>query len=224
MSGRAENERHAAPSEERPPQAEGEADPVGAEVSDREEAPEPPGAPGETDIAEAGAADDPREAIVGDGEAADPEQLAEALAEAVRQRDEYLDLLRRERAEFENFRKRANRERMEALDRGAEGVISDLLAVLDDFDRVLEAAERSEDTQLAKGVEMVHNGLRSALAEAGLEPVPGAGAPFDPNWHEAMMQVEADEEVEHPVVFEVLRAGYSFKGRVLRPASVSVAQ
>ena len=160
-----------------------------------------------------------------DEEAVEPELVEpDPWAELKLERDEYLDALRRERAEFENFRKRANRERLEALDRGAEGVISELLGVLDNYDRVLEAAARSEDAQLARGIEMVHQELRGALAKAGLEEVPGAGVPFDPNWHEAMMQVEADEPIDQPTVFEVLRRGYSFKGRVLRPASVSVAQ
>ena len=154
----------------------------------------------------------------------DPEALAVQLIEAERARDQYLDALQRERAEFENFRRRANRERGEALDRGAEGVVAGLLSVLDNFGFVLDAAEQSEDTQLAKGISMVHDELIRALEEAGLERVPGAGSPFDPNHHDAMMQVEAEEEVTDPTVVEVLRPGYRFKGRVLRPASVSVAQ
>jgi molecular chaperone GrpE len=89
---------------------------------------------------------------------------------------------------------------------------------------VLDAAKDSSDEQLAKGAAMVHDELLGVLQRAGLEPVPGAGEPFDPNWHEAMMQVEAAEPVEAPVVAEVMRPGYRFKDRVLRPASVSVAQ
>ncbi len=150
--------------------------------------------------------------------------LAEALAAAERERDEYLDHLRRERADFENFRRRTTRERMDALDRGAQALVANLLGVLDNFGFVLKAAEESTDGQLAKGTHMVHSELMRALREAGLEEVPGVGAPFDPTWHEAMMQVEADGDVEHPTVVEVLRPGYRFKGRVLRPASVSVAQ
>ena len=169
-----------------------------------------------------GEGEDPRPAAedesVADEDEADP---LEALAA---ERDEYLDLLRRERAEFENFRRRANRERAEALDRGAEQVLANLLGVLDNFGFVLAGATDSEDGGLRKGVEMVHDELWRVLADAGLEPVPGAGAPFDPVHHEAMLQVTLDEPVDEPTVVEVLREGYRFKGRVLRAASVSVAQ
>jgi molecular chaperone GrpE len=146
------------------------------------------------------------------------------LAEAQRQRDEYLDLLRRERAEFENFRRRVARERAEAHDRGAERLVSSLLGVLDNFGFVLEAAKDSPDEALSKGTNMVYAELLDVLRKAGLQEVPGAGEPFDPNWHEAMLQVEPEEPVDAPVVAEVLRPGYRFKDRVLRPASVSVAQ
>jgi molecular chaperone GrpE len=146
------------------------------------------------------------------------------LARAERERDEYLDHLRRERAEFENFRKRVTRERMDALDRGAEQVVASLLGVLDNLRLALDAAESSPDDQLSKGVEMVHGELVSVLRQAGLEEVPGIGQPFDPNWHEAMGQEESPEPLEDPVVVEVYRPGYRFKGRVLRPASVKVAK
>jgi molecular chaperone GrpE len=147
------------------------------------------------------------------------------VAEAQRERDEYLDHLRRERAEFENFRKRANRERIEALDRGAQQVVASLLGVLDTFGFALTAARSAEaDDQLAKGMEMVHAELLNVLRTAGLEEIEGVGSHFDPMHHEAMMQVEADEPVDEPTVVEVLRPGYRFKGRVLRPASVKVAK
>lgn len=157
-------------------------------------------------------------------DAAEEAEDADPLADAERQRDEYLDLLRRERAEFENFRRRSARERAEALDRGAEHLVSQLLGVLDNFGYVLDAARESNDPSLAKGAAMVHAELLGVLERAGLAPVPGTGEPFDPIHHEAMMQVEAGEPVDHPVVAEVLRPGYRFKDRVLRPASVSVAQ
>ncbi|HVM15895.1 MAG TPA: nucleotide exchange factor GrpE [Egibacteraceae bacterium] len=156
------------------------------------------------------------------------DELLAALAEAETQRDEYVDYLRRERAEFENYRKRSARERLETLDRGAEQIVSGLLGVLDNFSLALEAAEASDDDALAKGVQMVHNELLAALTHAGLDEIPGRGVPFDPEHHEAMMQVDATEElgreVDEPVVAEVLRRGYRFKGRVLRPASVKVAR
>ncbi|MGH8903636.1 MAG: nucleotide exchange factor GrpE [Egibacteraceae bacterium] len=156
------------------------------------------------------------------------EQLRTALADAERLRVEYLDQLLRARADYDNLNKRKTRELMDALDRGAAGLVAQLLGVLDNFALALDAARSSEDERLAKGVEMVHAGLLDVLARAGLEQVPGVGAPFDPTWHEALVQVEAaealGEPVEEPVVAEILRTGYRFKGRVLRPASVKVAR
>lgn len=169
--------------------------------------------------------DDPSGSSADSGGA--PESADALVAEVQRERDEYLDALRRERAEFENFRKRTTKERMDALDRGAEMVVANLLRVLDSFGLALAAAE-SADEALAKGVGMVHTELLGALTSAGLEEVPGVGTTFDPNVHEAVAQVDAaetlGEEVDEPVVVEVLRPGYRFKGRVLRPASVKVAR
>ena len=177
----------------------------------------------ETDVTDSAGPLASDEAAAVDAEEAEP-AAPDPLAEAERQRDEYLDHLRRERAEFENFRKRATRERMDALDRGAEQVVNNLLHVLDTFGFALAAAVDHPEDQLAKGVQMVHAELISTLKQAGLEEVEGVGAHFDPTHHEAMMQVEADEPVDDPTVVEVLRPGYRFKGRVLRPASVKVAK
>jgi molecular chaperone GrpE len=155
-----------------------------------------------------------------DGETEEPDPVA--VAE--RQRDQYLDHLRRERAEFENFRRRAARERSEAADRGAEQIVSNLVGVLDNFGFILEAAKNSPDEALSKGAAMVYAELMDVLGKSGLDVVPGAGEPFDPTHHEAMLQVDADEPVDEPTVAEVLRPGYRFKGRLLRPASVAVKQ
>ena len=160
-----------------------------------------------------------------EAEAVEAEQPQEdPVAAAQRERDEYLDHLRRERAEFENFRKRATKERMDALDRGAEQVVTNLLHVLDTFGFALAAAAEHPEDQLAKGIEMVYAEFLDVLRKSGLEDVDGVGSHFDPMVHEAMMQVEADEPVDEPTVVEVLRPGYRFKGRVLRPASVKVAK
>ena len=163
------------------------------------------------------------EALEVESVAAEPVE-ADPVAEAQRERDEYLDHLRRERAEFENFRKRATKERMDALDRGAEQVVTNLLHVLDTFGFALAAASEHPEDQLAKGIEMVYAEFFDVLRKSGLEPIEGVGSHFDPLHHEAMMQVEADEPVDEPTVVEVLRPGYRFKGRVLRPASVKVAK
>lgn len=194
-----------------------EAEVTGEEVAGADVAATPPaGAPG----AEPDDAGDADERTAG--------ELRYALDEAERAAEEYLDHLRRERAEFENFRRRTTKERMEALDRGAEQVLANLLGVLDHFGYTLQAARDSSDDQLGKGVEMVHSDLMKVLTEAGLEEVPGEGATFDPTVHEAMLQVDAaevlGEEVSDTVVIEVLRPGYRYKGRLLRPASVKVAR
>ena len=213
--------------------------PVAPDATETPETPEAPEAPEAPDTPEEQEAPVPPETAgeaatptaspdAGADEGSDPDgdgDLAAALAAAERSRDEYLDHLRRERAEFENYRRRATRERMDALDRGAQQLITDLLGVLDNFGFALgAAAERDAPDQLAKGVQMVHGQLLDVLHRAGLEEIDGPGSVFDPNHHEAMLQVEADEPVDEPVVVEVLRPGYRFKGRVLRPASVKVAK
>lgn len=157
----------------------------------------------------------------GDG-SVDPAALAAALAEARAERDAYLEALQRARADYDNLAKRKQRELEEALDRGAARLADRLLEVLDNFSYALKAAEDSGDERLAKGVGMVHAQLRAALTEAGLEEVPGTGAPFDPIHHEAVAHAEGAADGDGPEVAEVLRTGYLFKGRVLRPASVKV--
>ena len=184
----------------------------GAQAQSEQPAPTAPDAPGQpsTDDAE----------VV----AVSPDALSTALEAVTRERDTYLDHLRRERAEFENYRRRSARELGEASARGAEALITQMLSVLDNFGYVLEAAKDHDDA-VAKGVRMVHAELRDVLARAGLEDVPGVGAPFDPTWHDAVMQVEGETTDEgEPVVAQVLRNGYRFKGRVLRPAAVAVTQ
>ena len=169
------------------------------------------------------------------GEATDDlpevEVVEDPVVVARRERDDYLDQLLRARAEFDNFRKRTARERLEALDRGAEQLVARMMGVLDNLGFALDAAEKSEDGQLAKGVQMVHAELMGVLVDAGLSEVPGKGAVFDPAVHEAVMQVEAPETGQdtgagagdEPVVVDVLRRGWMYKDRLLRPASVSVS-
>ena len=160
------------------------------------------------------------------------EVIEDPVVVAERERDDYLDQLQRARAEFDNFRKRTARERLEALDRGAEQLVAKMMGVLDNLGFALDAAEKSEDVQLAKGVQMVHGELMGVLTDAGLAEVPGRGATFDPTVHEAVMRVDAAQAAEagvvdgtadgEPVVVDVLRRGWTFKGRLLRAATVSV--
>jgi molecular chaperone GrpE len=187
-----------------------------------EQAPGDPGAthddPGATPDADAGdaeqVAEDPRSR----------EELLEALHATEAARDEYLDDVRRARAEFENFRRRTMREGASQREAGKAEVLEGMLEVLDDVDRTLEAAAASQDEHLAKGVGMVAEKLVRSLRAAGLERVDATGEPFDPNQHEAVQQVDGDGSHEEPVVAQVLRPGYRLGERVLRAAMVVVEQ
>jgi molecular chaperone GrpE len=152
------------------------------------------------------------------------DELLAELFEAESRRDEYLDDLRRARAEFENFRKRTMREGGLQREAGKAEVATSLLEVLDDLDRTLEAADASSDETLAKGVTLVADKLVRSLRAQGLEQVAETGVPFDPNVHEAVQQRSADEPRDEPVVAEVLRPGYRIGERVLRAAMVVVEQ
>jgi molecular chaperone GrpE len=148
------------------------------------------------------------------------DELRAALAE----RDQYLDHLQRLKAEFENYRKRVQRDNQNLVLRAGEGVLESLLPVLDNMQRALESAERHEEGQLIKGVEIVSGQLRSVLEGHGLDQVPAEpGLPFDPNIHEAVVAQESDEFDEGAIV-AVLEPGYLLHGRLLRPARVVVAR
>ncbi len=157
--------------------------------------------------------------------AADPRSKAEligAVLDLEADRDEYLDDLRRARAEFENYRRRVTREAALQRKAGTAEAVESLLEVLDDLDRTLEAAEGSSDERLAKGVELVASKLTRALQSLGVERVDAEGVPFDPNLHEAVQQQPADEPTPQPIVAQVLRPGYRLEDRVLRAAMVVV--
>jgi molecular chaperone GrpE len=154
-----------------------------------------------------------------------PENMEETvevdeLAEVTRERDEYLDSLRRLKAEFENYRKRAARDQESLVARAHERLVKELLPVLDDLARALEAAERHEEAQLEEGVRLVHRQLAAVLAKEGLGEIATEGA-FDPNVHEALLSQPSDEP--EGSVIEVIQKGYTLGDRVLRPARVVVA-
>lgn len=156
---------------------------------------------------------------------ADPRSKAEligALLDLEAARDEYLDDLRRARAEFENYRRRVTREAAGARKAGAAEAVAALLDVLDDLDRTLAAAEESSDESLAKGVQLVASKLTQGLRSLGVERIDQVGEPFDPTKHEAVQQLPADEATEEPSVAQILRPGYRLEDRVLRAAMVVV--
>lgn len=142
------------------------------------------------------------------------------LSEAEQQRDEYLELAKRTKADFENFRKRAAAQAQEAQVRGRIEVAREVIDAVDNLERALEAADGGEG--LAAGVEMVLGGLRETLKRNGVEAVDPKGEKFDPNRHEALSTQPA-EGTESGVVVEVLQKGYTLGGQLVRPARVVVS-
>jgi molecular chaperone GrpE len=150
------------------------------------------------------------------------DDLAADLGALRRERDELLDTSRRLQADFENYRKRMLREQTAVTERATEGLIEDLLPVLDSFEMALvHFGDDTEVERVRKGVDLVYAELLGVLEKVGLERIDGVGVPFDPNEHEAVMHDEGDGE---PVVGEVMRTGYRLKGRTLRPAMVKVTR
>jgi molecular chaperone GrpE len=139
-----------------------------------------------------------------------------------RERDDLLETSQRLQADFENYRKRVLREQTVLVERAAEGLVEQLLPVLDSFELALaNFPDAGEGGGVRKGIELVHAELLGVLERAGLEPIRAHGAPFDPNEHEAVMHDDGDGE---PRVGDVLRTGWRLKGRVLRPAMVKVVR
>jgi len=151
----------------------------------------------------------------------DNTELEERLAEVERERDEFLNDLKRVAADFENYRKRVARDQEGLVARAHERLVKELLPVLDDLERALEAAAQHEEAKLEEGVRLVHRELMEALAREGLVEVETDGQ-FDPHVHEALLSQPSDRE-EGSVV-EVLQKGYRLGDRVLRPARVVVSQ
>jgi molecular chaperone GrpE len=147
-------------------------------------------------------------------------ELEQARAQAA----EYLDHLQRLKAEFDNYRKRVLKEQTRAVELASEPLVHRLLEVLDEFDLALMAAERKPDfDKFLHGVELVYAKLLDILRSEGLERMEAHGKPFDPERHEALMQGAGDGDAE-PRVADVLRQGYTLKGRVIRPAGVKVTR
>ncbi len=170
--------------------------------------------------------DDSNEVAVSEEEAAASELEADLarLTQIESERDVYLDTLRRVQAEFENYRKRVIKEQTALVDRATSGLVEQLLPVLDSFElalKNLDSAGSDDIESVRKGVELVYAELLGVLEKAGLSRIEAEGKPFDPNVHEAVMQEDGDGE---PVVTDVLRTGYTLKGRVLRPAMVKVTR
>jgi len=160
-----------------------------------------------------------------DAEKMTPEQLDD-LTQRAAKADENWERLLRTTADFENFKKRAAREKQEAIKYANEGLLEKLIPILDNFDMALIAAQTgsAEAAQsLLTGINMIHQQFKSVLAGAGLEEIDAVGQTFDPNLHEAVAQRETSEAPEAQVI-QQLRKGYKLKERLVRPATVIVAK
>jgi molecular chaperone GrpE len=162
---------------------------------------------------------DPSTADAGQTEPVEGSDPPDPLAKAERERNEYIELSQRTRAELENFRKRAAREAAQAGERAKANLVRELLPVLDNLERALASAGDDEQ-HLADGVRMVHAQLVASLEREGIESFDPAGEAFDPECHEAL---STREDGEPGVVLDVVEKGYRLNGTVLRPARVVVS-
>lgn len=147
-------------------------------------------------------------------------KLAEKEKEAAANYDKYVRAV----AELDNYKKRAVKEKNEILKYGKEEIVKDILPFLDSLDRALEHAEASNDIQAFKeGLKLIQDQLFSCLKKHGVEAIECAGQDFDPNFHEAMMQMESADHEQNQVINEFQR-GYLLNGRLLRPSKVCVCK
>ncbi len=150
---------------------------------------------------------------------ADDSEIERLRKEATEMRE----LAQRKQAEFENYRKRMERERLELLRYAGADVVKEVLPVLDNLERALRAAAGATEQQIRDGVAIIHRQLQEILTRMGLSEVESQGKLFDPHVHEAVSQIETEAHPEGTVL-EVFQKGYLFKDRMLRPAMVSVAR
>ena len=149
-------------------------------------------------------------------------QLQEQLAAKETEARDNWDRFVRERADLENYRKRANREKEELLNYGNKSLIEEILPIVDNLERALAHADEDGQSAVVEGIRMTHVMLVTALKKFGVTPIESVGTPFDPAFHQAMAQVPTDEQAPNTVV-EEFQKGYLLKERLLRPAMVTVA-
>ena len=152
------------------------------------------------------------------------EELMRKLEEKEKEAAENYDRYVRAAADLENYRKRAAREKADCIKYGQENLIRDILPMVDSLGRAMEHACNSSDFEaFREGLKLVQNQLTCCLEKHGVEAIEAAGKDFDPNFHEAMLQVESTEHKDNEVV-EEFEKGYLLNGRLLRPARVSVCR
>lgn len=156
------------------------------------------------------------------GETASP--AATDTAELQKQRDQYYDQLLRKSAEFDNYRKRVERERQTLADAAAASIIEELLPPVDDLERALEADTGTDATEAyRRGVELIHRQLLDVLRKRGVRPIEALGAEFDPHYHQAVSHEAVDGRRDNEII-EEFRRGYMLGDRLLRPSMVKVAK
>lgn len=149
--------------------------------------------------------------------------LGAELVKARAKAEDYYGQLQRLQADFDNYRKRTQKEKTELIKYASERLVVELLPVLDNFDRAVSAAKINPDfTSFSQGVEMILRQLQTALSKEGLKAMDAVGQPFDPNLHDAVLRVASEEHPENTVV-EELQKGYYLKEKVLRPCMVKVS-
>lgn len=178
---------------------------------------------------------DLKDAVTADNETVEQEVQAEGAASAGeaealnelnelrKQADENLQRYMRVQADFDNFRRRARLEKEDFAKYASLKVIEQLLPVVDNFERALTSSKEAKDfDSLAKGLDMIYRQLDQLLVQEGLQPIEAVGQPFNPEFHQAVMQVESEEHDEG-IVIEEIQKGYLLKDKVIRPAMVKVS-
>lgn len=151
-------------------------------------------------------------------------ELRDALSHQEESTQGYLEQIKRLQADFENWRKRVEQEKLFLVENGSAALVEKLLPVLDNFERALAAPRKNGDEESFRaGVEMIYKQLMDLLRDEGLKPIQSVGLPFDPALHEAFAYEERKNGNDHSVIEEA-RKGYHFKGRVLRPSLVKVSK
>jgi molecular chaperone GrpE len=162
----------------------------------------------------------PADSPAGDANAA---AAAGEVAELQRERDEYKNMMLRARADFDNYRKRTERERLEQEEMAAADLLRDLLPIVDDLERALSAPAESEGAQAyRRGVELIQRQLLELLRQRGVRPIEALGSTFDPHLHQAVAHEAVSGKPEGEVI-EEYRRGYMLGNRLLRPSMVKVA-
>jgi|SRR5580698_3616528 molecular chaperone GrpE len=150
----------------------------------------------------------------------DPSEMQRELDQLAGEKAELQDRVLRAQAEFQNFRKRMEKERGELYEYASMEAVRAMLPVLDDFERSLKS--ESSDKEYVKGMELIYQRFFDGLKKLGLEPIVSEGQPFDPHIHHAVDKMET-EDAAPDTILEEFQRGYNFKGRMLRPAMVKVA-